>query len=343
MRPFRKFNIFLLKMEKFRNFNIKTEMETRLKKSTGQTISPVVINGYEIYYVIGEGRFGKVYLGKKIISQTYFALKKITLKSESNGIPVGVLREISVLRRILHKNIIALFDVFIEDREKVLSLNAQSYHIYMVFPYMQKDLLSLIAAGEINHKLSIWISIGILEGLEYLHENNIIHRDIKPANILLGENNEVKIADFGLAREAFPGNMTPGVVTRWYRAPELLLESKRYGYKIDIWSCGCVIGEMALRRPIFYSKSEEEQLELISTLCGEISVKELNPERAIDASSEYIGKGKIFSIDKEFAHIHSFLRLLLKKTLQVSPANRISAKAALALYKLYLESKASIG
>ncbi|KAI5172052.1 cyclin-dependent kinase 12/13 [Nematocida sp. LUAm3] len=313
-------------------------MQSRLRKTTGQRTAPSVINGYEIYYVIGEGRFGTVYLGKKASSHMYVALKKVTLKGECNGVPVGLLREINTLRSMTHKNVIPLFDVFLEEKEKVLNLQVTQYNIYMVFPYMKRDLLTLIATEIIGSKLAIWISAGIVEGLDYLHRNSIIHRDIKPANILIGEDNEIKIADFGLCREYSSGNMTPSVVSRWYKSPELLLGNKKYGYSVDIWSCGCTIAEMIIGKPVFYSKTEEEQLELIAILCGEIDIKELNPERGGDVLSLYIGKGRVSTIEKEFSRTNNFLQMILKRMLLISPQKRINAKGALRLYKSYFDN-----
>ena len=105
-----------------------------------------------------------------------------------------------------------------------------------------------------------------LKALRYLHQNNYMHRDIKPENFLVSEatgRDVVKLADFGLARsvqkEASTANLTTYVSTRWYRAPELALESKTYGVKVDVFALGCIMAEMYLGRPIFPGRSALEQ------------------------------------------------------------------------------------
>ena len=113
----------------------------------------------------------------------------------------------------------------------------------------------------------------MLEGLKYLHRNNIIHRDIKGANMLISHEGVLKLGDFGLAREtASPGkeNLTNRVVTLWYRAPELLLGETKYTAKIDIWSVGCVLAEMMIGRPLFPGSKEAEQMVKIYQTLGNI-------------------------------------------------------------------------
>ncbi|CAB0006532.1 unnamed protein product [Nesidiocoris tenuis] len=128
---------------------------------------------------------------------------------------------------------------------------------YLVFEYMDHDLMGLLESGMVEfaeqHNASIMKQL--LEGLNYCHKKNFLHRDIKCSNILMNNKGEVKLADFGLARlynaEDRQRPYTNKVITLWYRPPELLLGEERYGPSIDVWSCGCILGELFLKKPLF--------------------------------------------------------------------------------------------
>lgn len=109
----------------------------------------------------------------------------------------------------------------------------------------------------------------VLRGLKYVHSAHVLHRDLKPSNLLLNSNCDLKIADFGLARTTSETDfMTEYVVTRWYRAPELLLNCSEYTAAIDIWSVGCILGEIMTRQPLFPGKDYVHQLRLITEVCS---------------------------------------------------------------------------
>lgn len=120
---------------------------------------------------------------------------------------------------------------------------------FLVLEYMDHDLAGLFAS---QAKFSLpeikCITRQLLEGVEYLHNQKILHRDIKPANILLNDRGEMKLADFGLGRKFIDYKaLTFRVVTLWYRAPELHMKYRKYDYKIDVWSIGCVFAEFFIR------------------------------------------------------------------------------------------------
>jgi serine/threonine-protein kinase BUR1 len=148
----------------------------------------------------------------------------------------------------------------------------------MVFPYMEHDLCGLLLNKDfrMTHSIAKLLLKQILEGLSYMHSNSIIHRDLKTANILVGKDGTAMIADFGLARTLgveemprhSPHEYTNMVVTRWYRAPELLLGDTRYTTAVDLWSIGCILGEMYLREPIFAGSSDRDQLVQIFRRAG---------------------------------------------------------------------------
>src|SRR5205085_3488128 len=129
--------------------------------------------------------------------------------------------------------------------------------IYMVFPYMDHDLAGLIENKNVKFttpQIKCYMK-QLLEGTFYLHQQNIMHRDLKAANLLIDNNGILKIADFGLSRPIRNKTLTGCVVTRWYRAPELLLGERRYTTAIDMWAIGCVFGEILLRTPILMGNS----------------------------------------------------------------------------------------
>jgi len=189
---------------------------------------------YEKIYQVGEGTFGKVYKAKiksvpgdkNISVGEHVALKRILMDNEKEGFPITAIREIMILKRLHHQNIINLIEIV---TSKPSEKNKNRGNVYLVFEYMEHDLQGL---GDIKINFTSsqikCILHQVLTGVNYMHTNNIIHRDIKGANILINNKGEVKIADFGLARIHNPNpnvnkQYTNRVVTLWYRSPELLL------------------------------------------------------------------------------------------------------------------------
>jgi cyclin-dependent kinase 12/13 len=146
----------------------------------------------------------------------------------------------------------------------------------MVFEYMDHDLAGLLDSPTLRQtglrldQIKCYTK-QLLEGLHYLHYNNVLHRDIKASNLLINNQGVLKLADFGLARlisNKREGNYTNNVITLWYRPPELLLGAHSYGTAVDMWSVGCILAELLYRKPIFPGKTEIDQLDLIFRLCG---------------------------------------------------------------------------
>jgi glycogen synthase kinase 3 beta len=100
----------------------------------------------------------------------------------------------------------------------------------------------------------------ILQGMAYVHKQGITHRDLKPENILMNNKGVVKICDFGSAKFLDEKLNTPYIVSRYYRAPELILACSDYSEKIDIWAIGCIFAEFMTLRPLFPGKTEGSQL-----------------------------------------------------------------------------------
>lgn len=139
------------------------------------------------------------------------------------------------------------------------------YSVYLVMDFLEHDLKTLLDDMQEPFLPSETKTIlqQILSATEFLHSNWILHRDLKTSNLLLNNRGEVKLADFGMARyfgDPKPAHLTQLVVTLWYRAPELLLGAERYGAEIDMWSVGCIFGELLRKEPLFQGRNEVDQL-----------------------------------------------------------------------------------
>ena len=188
-------------------------------------------------YQIGLGSFSKVYLGKHIPTKELYAIKKISKKeliSKIDSIEI-INREIELHSKLFHKNIIHLVAIY-ENEE----------FIYIILEYLNKgDLYKLIRKKQINKENQCYsYFIQIVNAVLFLHENNLIHRDIKPENILLNDNNEIKLCDFGCCAESGIGNRTTFCGTYEYMAPEILKENS-YNNSVDIWSLGILLYELS--------------------------------------------------------------------------------------------------
>ncbi|XP_073464449.1 cyclin-dependent kinase 12 isoform X7 [Aquarana catesbeiana] len=230
------------------------------------------VDKFDIIGIIGEGTYGQVYKAKDKDTGELVALKKVRLDNEKEGFPITAIREIKILRQLIHRSVVNMKEI-VTDKQDALDFKKDKGAFYLVFEYMDHDLMGLLESGLVqfseDHIKSFMKQL--MEGLDYCHKKNFLHRDIKCSNILLNNSGQIKLADFGLARlynseESRP--YTNKVITLWYRPPELLLGEERYTPAIDVWSCGCILGELFTKKPIFQANQELAQLELISRLCG---------------------------------------------------------------------------
>lgn len=228
------------------------ESKSTIKRVPVKNWASRSVEDYELIDVIGKGTFGKVFKAKlknptnEKEANEIVALKKLNFCKEEEGFPITALREIQILRRLSHQNVVTFKDIVV-DRCKRGVLNhiaQQPRHksdVYIVFEYMAHDLHGLLdkridfTPPQIKSLMKQLIS-----GVKYIHDQGVMHRDIKGANLLLSNKGELKLTDFGLARLTNPthSRYTNRVVTLWYRAPELLLGSDHYTPSIDIWSVG---------------------------------------------------------------------------------------------------------
>ncbi|XP_059819139.1 cyclin-dependent kinase 12-like [Hypanus sabinus] len=242
------------------------------RKETESDWGKRCVDKFDIIGITGEGTYGQVYKAKDKDTGEMVALKKVRLDNEKEGFPITAIREIKILRQLNHTSVVNMKEI-VTDKQDALDFKKDKGAFYLVFEYMDHDLMGLLESGLVHftedHIRSFMRQL--MDGLDYCHKKNFLHRDIKCSNILLNNSGQIKLADFGLARlynseESRP--YTNKVITLWYRPPELLLGEERYTPAIDVWSCGCILGELFTKKPIFQANQELAQLELISRLCG---------------------------------------------------------------------------
>ncbi|ROT60624.1 putative cyclin-dependent kinase 11B-like isoform X3, partial [Penaeus vannamei] len=236
------------------------------------------VDEFECLNRIEEGTYGVVYRAREKATNQIVALKRLKMEKEKEGFPITSLREVNTLLKGQHENIVTV-------REIVVGSNMDK--IYIVMDYVEHDLKSLMETMRLKKQMFTigevkTLMIQLLRAVHHLHDNWILHRDLKTSNLLLSHRGILKTFSsssrwviFGLAREYGSPlkHYTPIVVTLWYRAPELLLGSKQYSTHIDVWSVGCIFGELLGMEPMFPGKSEIDQLNKIFKDLGTPSEK----------------------------------------------------------------------
>ncbi|CAD8081921.1 unnamed protein product [Paramecium sonneborni] len=274
------------------------------------------ISKYQLQGKIGSGVYGDVYKAINTETGKVVAIKKIKKQSQDQGISAVALRETSILQTVQCENIVKLIEI--EYVQGCIRLVMEFYDVDLD-TYLKSNRLEMNKIQEILH--------GILKGMNECHRKKCMHRDLKPQNILISKDGKVKIGDFGMARsfQQIPGSYTYEVITLWYRPPELLLQTSCYTTAIDVWSIGCIFAQMILRAPLFAGDSELQQMILI---CDNIT---LNQDNAQVLQNILFQNQLEQKLDQKFMNtiITQDGLDLLKKMLQLNPANRISCHEAL--------------
>lgn len=308
----------------------------RMIEHRGPDWGTSTLKDYEVKSQIGEGTYGQVYKAIHKETKEQVALKRVRLENEKEGFPITAVREIKILRQLDHKNVVRLIDI-VTDNASVAELRNSKVNFYLVFEYVDHDLMGLLEARELfdlSEPQICSLFKQLLEGLAYCHQAGILHRDIKCSNILVNNRGELKVADLGLARfwyENMPRPYTNRVITLWYRPPELLYGEERYGPEIDVWSSGCLLGELFTRKPMFNGNNEVLQLDLITKVCGSPTVENWQEVQRLPRWDTLRPK-RMYArrLKEDFESLMSEKALdLLDRMLVLNPKKRLSCREAL--------------
>uniref|UniRef100_A0A8C1AH19 Cyclin-dependent kinase-like 5 n=1 Tax=Cyprinus carpio carpio TaxID=630221 RepID=A0A8C1AH19_CYPCA len=273
-----------------------------------------VMNKFEVLGIVGEGAYGVVLKCRHKVRHVYNEEVKET-----------TLRELKMLRTLKQDNIVELKEAF-RRRGK----------LYLVFEYVEKNMLELLEElpnGAPPDKVRSYI-FQLIKAIHWCHKNEIVHRDIKPENLLISSNDILKLCDFGFARNLSEGsdaNYTEYVATRWYRSPELLLGAP-YGKAVDMWSVGCILGELSDGQPLFPGESEIDQLFTIQKVLGPLPPEQMklfynNPRFA---GLRFPSVSHPQTLDRRYLGIINGLMLdLVKNLLCLNPTERFLTEQCL--------------
>ena len=224
-------------------------------------------NKYEVLGVVGEGAYGIVYKCINKETKEIVAIKKFK-ESEDEIVQKTMKRELTMLKKVSNKNIVEFKEAYIHKK-----------NLFLVFEFVDRNLLEVLEQypNGLDPELIKYFVFQMIKACQYLHNKNIIHRDIKPENLLIDNKNNLKVCDFGFARDIeldeYNNNkevMTDYVATRWYRAPELLLTEGVYGTAVDYWAIGCIMGELVDGNPLFPGDNEIDQVDCIQKILGNL-------------------------------------------------------------------------
>lgn len=245
----------------------------------GRKVTYNISPQFQIIKPLGQGAYGLVCLAIHKPTRRKVAIKRIEA-FENPLVTLRTIREIKLLDKFkFHENVVQLLDI-----QMPKSIN-EFNEVYIIEEYLPNDLHTIIHKCLLNDDHVQYFIYQILRGLKYIHLSNVIHRDLKPSNILINEDSDLKICDFGLSRllvdEEDPvdggskrrqkqqiSNLTEYVATRWYRAPEIMLTVSNYSTAVDTWSVGCILAEMFTGIPLFPGKDYKHQILLITQLLG---------------------------------------------------------------------------
>ncbi|KAJ5751652.1 hypothetical protein N7520_008569 [Penicillium odoratum] len=275
---------------------------------------------YSSLRLVGVGTYGQVCSATDNLTHQAVAIKKIAEPFQSLEAAKRSFREVKLLRHLRHGNIISVQDIFVSPFDD----------LYLVTDLLSTDLARVIRSRPLEDKYIQYFFYQIMRGLKYIHSAGVVHRDLKPSNILIDENCDLKICDFGLAR-TLKLAMTGYVTTRYYRAPETMLTWQNYGVEVDMWSSGCILAEMIEGKPLFPGKDHAHQFLIISELLGSIP-PEILPNICAKGTMERIQalpRREKLSFRKIFKDASFQAIDILERVLVWDPSQRISAANAL--------------
>jgi serine/threonine protein kinase len=287
---------------------------------------------YQIVDTIGSGAYGVVVSARDTKTGEMVAIKKIEKAFEHSTFTKRTLRELKIMRLLVHENLIRIKNIQLPKSREEFD------EIYVVSELMETDLSSIIKSPQpLSDEHVQFFLYQLLRGLKYMHSACILHRDLKPRNLLVNSNCDLKICDFGLARpfinemKVTSSQMTDYVATRWYRAPEVLLTYKKYTGAMDMWSVGCIFGELLLRKPLLPGTDANHQIEIIFNLLGFPNDEDIESIPNVRAKEKVLRMGKRppKPFENVFKDANPQALDLLKRMLDFNPDKRITVEQAL--------------
>lgn len=285
---------------------------------------------YRVLNFISSGSFGfVVHVACGRLSR---AVKQI--KTHGSVEVAAALREVAAMRLLQHPNVLSLADVFCE------KLGGEVV-MYLVSSRYDTTLHRIIRSDQpLSSKHRLYFAKQILSGLAHIHESGLMHRDLKPDNIFVMQDCSVVVADLGMCRaihfsSVFANEIEPHsdyVCTRWYRAPEVHMSPGNYSEAIDLWSLGCIIAELLVRKPLFPAKSNKELVDTIASVLGDPTMEDLMSACTSHRKNmEWVQVSLHGRLDKVLTSDTTTEdeRWLIKSFLRWSPTLRLKAASAL--------------
>ncbi|KAK2095347.1 cyclin-dependent kinase 5, partial [Saguinus oedipus] len=268
---------------------------------------------------IGEATCWTLFKAKNRKTDEIVALKQVRLDDDAEDVPSSALWEFCLLKELKHKNVIRLHDI-LHSNEKLT----------LVFEFCDQDLKKYFdrCNGDLDPEIVKSFLLQLLKGLGYCHSRNVVHRDLKPQNLLMNRNGELKLADFGPARAfGIPIRCySAGVVTQWYRPPDVLFGAKLYSTAINI----CIFAELANAGwPLFPGNDVNEQLKKIFWLLGTPTEEQWPSMTKLPDYKHYPMYPDTTSLVNIMPKVNATGRDLLQNLLTCNPVQRISAEEAL--------------
>ncbi|KAI8925674.1 mitogen activated protein kinase [Entophlyctis helioformis] len=276
---------------------------------------------YSNLEAIGMGSFGLVCSAIDTLTNERRAIKKVSRPFQTPVLAKRAFRELMLLKHLRHDNVIGLTDVILPPSQEDL---------YFITELLGTDLHRLLSVKTLEPQYIQYFAYQILRGLKYVHSAGVVHRDLKPGNILINENCDLKICDFGLARVT-ESMMTGYVSTRYYRAPEIMLTWQRYDKGVDVWSMGCILAEMIEGKPLFPGKDHIDQFSQIMSFLGsppEDVVNSICSENTLQFVRSLPPRDPV-PFARRFSSVEAPVVDLLSKTLVWDAKKRITAEEAL--------------
>ncbi|XP_064417581.1 mitogen-activated protein kinase 11 isoform X4 [Latimeria chalumnae] len=252
------------------------------RQELNKTIWEVPVR-YQNLNPVGSGAYGSVCSTYDSKTRQKVAVKKLSRPFQSLIHARRTYRELRLLKHMRHENVIGLLDVFTP------ATSQETFNeVYLVTNLMGADLNNIVKCQKLTDDHIQFLIYQLLRGLKYIHSAGIIHRDLKPSNLAVNEDCELRILDFGLARQT-DDEMTGYVATRWYRAPEIMLNWMHYNQTVDIWSVGCIMAELLKGKALFPGNDYIDQLKRIMEVVGTPS-----PDLLKKISSEHVPAASVF-------------------------------------------------